>query len=550
MRKTFIIAGLLICSIHVFAQRDTVQGGTIDVVKTFKPVLSEAIKIPVNPNPEVPEITKPEFRYTYTDQRYASQPTIYPIKPLSLGTQLLPKLRNNYIKAGFGNYTSPLLEVYLTSVRNKQWNAGIEARHHSGQGDQEFNNFSDNSAHGWAKYFMPKGAVSGDLAYARNVVMLYGFQPGNLKPAEDDLRIAYNNIDFKAGYENMVTDSEHLAFRAGLNYYNYSANSGVNENNFMLDGHFRQQALGIPFELYTAYTYNQTQPLNFTRNYFDFNPRASLVDPYFYIKAGFNAVMYSDNKNTSELNFFPVAEGGYHIIKDRLTLYAGITGGLKRNTFRSVTRENPFVVNFNSKTPFPNTLNNFEMYGGLKGELGRKTAFMLQGGIANMKNLLFFAQDSNLFGQVTLYDESANSATVTTLTAGLNHQLSDKIRFGLTLNSYSYSLSVLSKPYSRPTLDAKVNFSYNMGDKFLFKADVFYMDERTGAIRSINTNGIQLTEVNLGHLIDLNLGLDYRYNRNVSAFISLNNLANNRYQRWTNYPVYGFNVMGGLTFTF
>jgi outer membrane receptor protein involved in Fe transport len=50
--------------------------------------------------------------------------------------------------------------------------------------------------------------------------------------------------------------------------------------------------------------------------------------------------------------------------------------------------------------------------------------------------------------------------------------------------------------------------------------------------------------------VDLNIGVDYRYSKNLSAFIQLNNLANNRYDRFVNYPVYGINILGGFTFTF
>jgi hypothetical protein len=54
----------------------------------------------------------------------------------------------------------------------------------------------------------------------------------------------------------------------------------------------------------------------------------------------------------------------------------------------------------------------------------------------------------------------------------------------------------------------------------------------------------------LGTIIDLNLGLEYRYNKRISAFVQLNNLASQRYMRWYNYPVQIFQVMGGVTARF
>ena len=54
----------------------------------------------------------------------------------------------------------------------------------------------------------------------------------------------------------------------------------------------------------------------------------------------------------------------------------------------------------------------------------------------------------------------------------------------------------------------------------------------------------------LGFIADANLGVEYRYNKRISAFVNVNNLAAQRYKRWYNYPVQGLQVMGGVTFRF
>jgi len=55
---------------------------------------------------------------------------------------------------------------------------------------------------------------------------------------------------------------------------------------------------------------------------------------------------------------------------------------------------------------------------------------------------------------------------------------------------------------------------------------------------------------NMKGLVDVNLGLEYRYTKFLSAFLNLNNLAAQRYQRWYAYPTQKFNLLGGLTYTF
>ena len=49
---------------------------------------------------------------------------------------------------------------------------------------------------------------------------------------------------------------------------------------------------------------------------------------------------------------------------------------------------------------------------------------------------------------------------------------------------------------------------------------------------------------------DLNVGAEYKFNKQFSTFINLNNIFGGTYERWHNYPVYGFNFIGGIVFHF
>jgi hypothetical protein len=122
---------------------------------------------------------------------------------------------------------------------------------------------------------------------------------------------------------------------------------------------------------------------------------------------------------------------------------------------------------------------------------------------------------------------------------------------GLHTQFHSYSTNKIAKAFSLPQLESKINIGYNIGEKFLIQLDLFYWGERSGAILTENQDLIRNIEVKkLDPFVDLNLGIDYRYSKNFSAFIQCNNMANGRYNRFVNYPVYGINIIGGFTFTF
>ena len=49
---------------------------------------------------------------------------------------------------------------------------------------------------------------------------------------------------------------------------------------------------------------------------------------------------------------------------------------------------------------------------------------------------------------------------------------------------------------------------------------------------------------------DLSAGMEFKVNKMFSAWLDVNNLLNNKYERWHNYPVNGLSVVGGVKLNF
>ena len=58
------------------------------------------------------------------------------------------------------------------------------------------------------------------------------------------------------------------------------------------------------------------------------------------------------------------------------------------------------------------------------------------------------------------------------------------------------------------------------------------------------------TMANLNGAVDLNAGLEFQITKNINLWTQFNNIFNKEYQRWNQYPVYGFNFVGGIVFSF
>ena len=50
--------------------------------------------------------------------------------------------------------------------------------------------------------------------------------------------------------------------------------------------------------------------------------------------------------------------------------------------------------------------------------------------------------------------------------------------------------------------------------------------------------------------LDLNAGVEFRITKNLNLWAQFNNIMNKSYQRWNQYPSYGFNFLGGIIFAF
>jgi hypothetical protein len=558
--KKHIVTALLLTSVNAFAQ-DTLRTDVVDVVKAFKPTLSESMKIQSNPNPEIPETKTPEFTYSIPERRSENVPTLYTIKPLSLGTSLLPKLKNNYTRLGYGNYNTPLFETYIASTRNKNLQAGLFIKHLSSNPSSD-RTFSNNTAYVYGKRFLGKGILSADVYYYRNVVNLYGFDREGTSVSKDDIKNEFESIDAKVSYQNILKDTSKLSYKLEGAFSNFTANSKdlANENNFAVNGVFDKRINGNPLDIklgvnlintispsIASFAIAQIPATEYNRTFVDINPRYRLNMDALYINLGFNSTFFGDSNGT-KFYFFPVAEAGYGIIKNSLTTYIGITGNLQRNTYRGIATENAFIRTIgNSNTianQYLNTVNKFELYGGFKGIISPQTSFVINASLSNMQNMLFYVGDSAKLNSQMAYYDKGNSSVFNVRTE-LNHEFGNQFMFGFVMNYYSYSLSIPA-PYSLPTFTTQWNIGYNMGEKFLWKAQAYTMNKRESGV--LLSNGIQ--QETLKGFVDVNLGLDYRYTKNISLFVNLNNITNNQYERWINLPVYGFNVLGGLTVTF
>jgi len=50
--------------------------------------------------------------------------------------------------------------------------------------------------------------------------------------------------------------------------------------------------------------------------------------------------------------------------------------------------------------------------------------------------------------------------------------------------------------------------------------------------------------------VDVSAGVEFKITKALNLWLQMNNIFNNKYERWNQYPVYGFNILGGIVFSF
>ena len=190
---------------------------------------------------------------------------------------------------------------------------------------------------------------------------------------------------------------------------------------------------------------------------------------------------------------------------------------------------------------------------GLKGNVSGKVSFGVGLAFATLKNFYYYQSDigtlrskfnvvydngntqrGNFFGEIGYSNESFKLSA-----RGDYYSYSTSIANQVT-NQTSFEKTALNRPSYRVT----INSSYNIYDKLLLSADFIAQ----GGIKALDLDTKRLTPLNAA--ADLNFKANYFVSKQFSVFINFNNILSSNYQLYLNYPVRGFQVVGGVSWNF
>ena len=125
---------------------------------------------------------------------------------------------------------------------------------------------------------------------------------------------------------------------------------------------------------------------------------------------------------------------------------------------------------------------------------------------------------------------------------GFNIEEKFSILAGLIFNQYS-GLKTNADPWGLVPLELNGAMRLQVIKDLWLKTDLYAW---TGPLYRKKDG----SSARLAGAADLNAGLEFKITKNLNAWAQFNNIFNKEYQRWNQYPVYGFNFVGGIVFSF
>ncbi|MDD4214480.1 MAG: hypothetical protein PHR81_06680 [Bacteroidales bacterium] len=531
----------------------------VTVIAPYQPTISDANKLNTQPVFTDTVITMPKLEYPMLFRKYKTQFAAEPIKAARVGEPSLTKLYKFLLKAGFGSYTSPYGEFFVNNTYSRSYAVGGHLKHHSYFGKIQgwaYPGNNENLAEFYGKKFFKNTVIGGDISYKRNVWHYYGFKPGELsvQPLDRDLYKQRFNLITAGVYFNSMhhPDSLKLNYSTALKYYYLNDFYSVSENGLEFSGDIHKdlhlfkftssQLLGMQAKI--NYYFNEDSLRQYNAGIISLTPYIRTTFKGFNFNLGVDISVSADS--LASFHFYPIADVQFNIVKNILIVFAGIKGNLEENTYLSFTNENPYI---NPQIPLSYTSHVYNIFGGIKSEISRTLNFSAAVSYERIKNMPMYVNDTSLVFNnrfVIIYD----NAKLLNVKGELAYQKDEKFKLLVGGNFYNYIMDNEDRAWHKPIFDAYADFCYNIRDKFIIQAGI------TGRsnVYAKTFAGRNPVKKKLSGYADLNLGFEYRYSKILSAWINFNNVTNMskkiRYYQWNNYPLYGFNLMAGISYAF
>lgn len=591
MNKRFQILSLLFLGFSQFA---------------FSQIKDEKLILDRKREPEVKKIEKKktsiEAEKNYPPEEKSANPPTYDITnvPASSdfktsiiqGEDISPKFdaeyQNNYFQLGMGNYGKIIADGNISTKLENGMEVGGDVHFLSTNGLRKVYDWNSKQSTANVGLFLnsygEKGKLSVSADYGLNDYNYYGIYALTPASNEVDLQQKTNRIKVNGYYDfysNEILNDVRLKSSFLSDHFGSKENQaevlvnlskhGVELPNFD-DVKFNAD-LGLNLETvktdFDLLDKNSSQFLNATLapkvTFFKGNSYLMIGSDFSFLNAKNSNLIVADQIQNNKTYWFPKAELQF-AAADEFKFYAGITGGLKLNSYADLLEQNPYLV---SDQELRATETKYKFYFGLRGDIDQNIKYDFSAGFGKMNDILFF-KANDLFNSTVDYNRPAydfantfssvyDNGTVSEAKASVQYFPLANLALDAEVNFEKYLLDNYENIFNKPLVRASLGAKYSMLDKKLnLGAKAIFTTDQTTNSFELNNGGINsnvfISSENrndkVGGFADLNLSAEYKVHKNFSIFALGNNLLNTQYQTYKGYKVLGAQILGGVKISF
>ena len=553
----FLAAGLMtVQAQEKKAEEKAVVNEEIEVVRPYKPILAEAVKLRRSPNLDDVKIYKAKLNYSITDRKLELNSDIQKLQAQAVADEKQSILINNYVKGGVGNLATILGEAYFNNGKDEGLQFGGYFRHFSQEGKLNKQNSSDQQLSVFGRSILEQNTVSGRINVQRHGTNFYGVDDQRPTFNTDPQKQALTFVELEGELvKNFTEDPDALSYALKANGYIWSDKFDAKENYLTLNGYVNKRISSFNLGLAASTEFGNTKDAltSVGNNLLRLNPYIRLQVKGAKVTAGVNFVQ--EFGAFSSTRVFPAVTADFTLIPDYLQVFGEVKGDVNRNSLRGFTEENPWL---NSNILIKNTVEKLSFSGGIKGTGGPGFGYKARVYVKQFDDMpLFINNFDNLNKFDVIYD--FGKTKLTGIEGELSVQVSDALKWTGKLNLDDWKPAQETYSWFKPGLKVSSNFVYTYNKKLSFNAAVVIQDDVKAKVNVqapvnplqylVPNTGIERIETVKG-FVDLGIGADYRINSKFSVFAKANNLLNSKYNRFLYYQVNGLNVFGGLTYSF
>ena len=512
---------------------------TVVVTSEFAPSLKQTSKINFNGVTPLPDSVRPVLNYNIPIQNLSFAYKSPALKAIAEDIDSSVHWNNtSFVKLGFGNYTTPYAQAGLAFGDGVSSVININGKYTSSNGSLEYQNFSKARVEGLGIFTSKnnKNEWNADALFDKSVQYLYGYQPDSLKFAKEDLRQSFVTMSAKLGMRNKTENAYGINYNPSIGLDVFGDNHSGVENTLMFD-------LPVTKSITRTLDLNVGISGNFNRfkvDTTDIKNSIFLVAPSLAFKTTNAKIIagLTPSWNNSSFTLLPNFTADVKLNEEKFILQAGFIGYYNKNNYQALANYNPFIQ---QPTQLVNSLVK-EFYGGFKGSAGDHFTY-------NARVSFLKINDQPLFLNDTITGKSfqvVNEPSMNTLRAHgeIGYTASEQFSLlaGITLNRFS-GLDVNKEAYGLLPTQLNGAVRYQALKDLLLKADIYFWDGAAYRTKTIETG-------KLDPAFDLNLGAEFAFLPQWKAWLQFNNVFNNKYERWKQYPVLGFNMLIGVVYSF